>query len=400
MSNNILYKLYNDQIKEKGYRASPMQLSLVKMLDSILGQLGKFINPTHLSLRGRGLFRICFEYFKRIFLHYFPSPGIGGGWGFQNPITHPNKEAIIQGVYLYSPPGRGKTMIMHMFYDSIPFEQKAFFHFHDFIKQIHERNISKNYSSPHKDPVEQMAYEFASKYRVICMDELMVQDVADSIIIRKLFTKLAELGVFVIFSSNRKPEDLYQNGLQKHLFEEFIHFLNHHFLMYNLEEEGDFRQKNESAQDGRKLFIAKNEDEGFQFIIRSIMEEVSDKDEKEFSAIELQIPKSNRAIKVEKTIEEIAFFEYEELFAENFGATDYGVICNKFSKIFISNIPSFSKQSSNEALRFVNFVDIAYKKNNTIYASFLFDYRKITVKEMGVFELERAFSRLCEIENR
>lgn len=156
----------------------------------------------------------------------------------------------VKGIYLWGDVGRGKSMIMDMFFDIIsPNIQAKRFHFHAFMTLIHEELYRYQQQSPDGDPLPKIAKDFAQSCKLLCLDEFQVHDIADAMILSRLFASLLNNGIVTVTTSNRPPEDLYKNGLQRDSFLPFITLINQHFNVLTLNHETDYRLQKLSETD-------------------------------------------------------------------------------------------------------------------------------------------------------
>ncbi|MCK4862095.1 MAG: cell division protein ZapE, partial [Rhodobacteraceae bacterium] len=153
------------------------------------------------------------------------------GWGRER-IT----QAEIKGLYLYGGVGRGKSMLMDMFYYTANVEKKRRVHFHEFMQEVHD-GIFKARKSHDKDPIEPVAKAIAAEAHLLCFDEMQIADITDAMIVGRLFEKLFARGVVIVATSNRHPDELYKDGLNRHLFLPFIEKIKDHLEIYHLASE-------------------------------------------------------------------------------------------------------------------------------------------------------------------
>lgn len=312
------------------------------------------------------------------------------------------------GVYLHGGVGCGKTFVMNLFYDSItegPWAtQKQKIHFHKFMLQVHQEmhNARKVANSKESDTILPAVIEkMVTKGRLICLDEFQVTDVADALILQRLFTGLWENGCVVVATSNRPPDDLYLNGLQRDRFLPFIELLKQKCEVLSMwDSQIDYRliQKMESGTvpvffvglNGRREF-----DELFYELVgsgRSVMP----------TALETQ----GRKVKIPlaSLSRGVARFNFEDLCQKALGAADYLVIGQHFHTVFVENIPNMGLDQLNWVRRFITFVDSMYESNVKLIlhaktaAHGIFQPDTKTEHD-EVFAFDRTLSRLEEMSS-
>ncbi|HLD76898.1 MAG TPA: cell division protein ZapE [Rickettsiales bacterium] len=299
----------------------------------------------------------------------------------------------LKSLYLYSPPGYGKTMLMQKFYQKLKKTPKIYFHFNSFMRAIHEalrdiRNEKKNY----KDELIEAIKRIISDKKVLCFDEFQVHDIADAMILGRIFSYLFSQNTFLIITSNSKPQDLYKNGLQREIFMQFVEkiFLKN-VVVLKLENQIDYRlqyKKNLS----KHYFI---ESEKSQKQLQEIIEHFTKSKPLESSEIKVW----GRVIKLKKTFENIAIFDFAEICKTNLAATDYKEICKKFDLIFLLNLPKITAQDKNEAWRLMLFIDEIYENKTALIILAKTEIDEIFIDKKDKETNVRMLSRLYEIKS-
>ncbi|KAG0556196.1 hypothetical protein KC19_11G033800 [Ceratodon purpureus] len=273
----------------------------------------------------------------------------GGGWLFKHFMS----KSIIpspKGLYLYGGVGTGKTMLMDMFYEQLPKTwRKRRIHFHDFMLGVHSR-LQK--SRGMTDPLELVAEEIAEESILLCIDEFMVTDVADALILNRLFDHLFKNGIVMVSTSNRAPSKLYEGGLQRDLFLPFIAKLKERCVIHEIGSATDYRRLTaaetgfyfmgpESSETLRKLFLAElNGEEARPTTVEVIM---------------------GRKLKVPLAGAGCAYFQFHELCEMPLGAADFFGLFKNFHTLALDNVPIFGSHNRSSAYRFVTLVDVMYE---------------------------------------
>ncbi|EQC28520.1 hypothetical protein SDRG_13848 [Saprolegnia diclina VS20] len=276
----------------------------------------------------------------------------------------PEKKASPKGVYMHGGVGCGKTFLMDMFYDNLPIESKRRVHFHKFMLEVHEKMHTLRKAGLHEDPIPHITKELVATSRVICFDEFQVTDVADALILRRLFSAMIEAGSIVVATSNRPPTDLYKNGLQRDLFLPFIALLQETSVVHSLDE---------SSTDYRKL---KGEDE-VEHVYRQPLTEANRRLFYEHfklftkgDAIEpVKLHTQGRTVNVEHAAirEKVCQVTFSELCDKPLGAADYLALGEAFDTVFVQDIPLLDISNRNTTRRFITFVDCMYEKKVQLY---------------------------------
>ncbi len=294
-----------------------------------------------------------------------------------------------RGIYLWGGVGRGKSMLMDMFFHSLQQCTKQRVHFHGFMLDVHRR-IHHYRAEDYDDPLMQVAKDIIRENQVLCFDELQVHDIADASILARLFSALFEAGITIIFTSNRPPEDLYKDGLQRERFLPFIALIRAQMDVMEIMSEKDYRQNRVEAIEQRYLTPA---NDASRTILRNLFDDMIAHE----NPHSVDVPVQGRIITVAKTCREVAWFTFDDLCTQAYGASDYLELATLFKVFFIADIPRMTPENRNEAKRFVTLVDVLYEARALLCCTADAQPEALYESGDGTFEFERTASRLREM---
>ncbi|WP_374300902.1 cell division protein ZapE [Ferrovibrio sp.] len=309
------------------------------------------------------------------------------------------REPAPQGLYIYGEVGRGKSMLMDLFFAAAPVEKKRRVHFHAFMQEVHAeifryRQLPDDDAEKKKggdDPIRPLAKKIAEASWLLCFDELQVTDVADAMILGRLFEKLFERGVVVIATSNRAPDDLYQGGLNRQLFLPFIALFKDKLDVLHLAAQRDYRLQRLSRE--RVWFSplsAKSTlalDRAWDLLT----------DAAEGKPVDLEL--LGRKLRVPEQARGVARFTFGDLCEAALGPADFLAIARAFHTVMIDGIPTLSPARRNEAKRFVTLVDTLYEAKVKLMATAEAPPETLYPEGDGAFEFQRCVSRLNEMQS-
>ena len=306
----------------------------------------------------------------------------------------------VRGLYIHGDVGRGKTMLMDLFHEALPGTKKRRAHFHDFMADVHarihaRREAAKRGEAEDGDPIPAVAESIRAEARTLCFDEFSVTDIADAMVLARLFDRLFSLGVTLVATSNVAPRDLYRDGLNRARFTPFIDRLESHCAVMSLDAQGDYRQ----TERRRARVYVVGEDP-------SALTAAWDR----FASgpgVPTTVQRASRSIDVPRAVEadaegrhgSAAWFGFDDLCARPLGASDYALIASRFRTVAVDGVPVFAPERRNEAKRFINLVDTLYDAGTRLLvrAEAEPDDLRGTLTGTERFEFDRTASRLTEM---
>ena len=295
-----------------------------------------------------------------------------------------------QGLYLHGGVGRGKTMLMDLFHDSLPSGVSQRFHFHDFMMSAHELIASARKAGA-KDAIDMAANQMIAGGRIICFDEMEVRDIADAMILKRLFDSLWARKMVLVATSNRHPRSLYLNGLHRDRFVPFIDRLEAVNSVQKIDDGMDWRQQ---ALDGISTWHHSS-DKNIDRHLDDIFATVAGHKEQHAE----QIIVAGRRLNFDRISGDIADCSFEQLCAQPLAAADYLAIADRFAGIILRNIPLLDDQLQNEARRFMWLVDALYDRGRFLIASAAAPIDQLYTGQQWGFEFSRTSSRLTQMSH-
>ncbi|RIA97346.1 AFG1-like ATPase-domain-containing protein, partial [Glomus cerebriforme] len=258
-----------------------------------------------------------------------------------------------KGLYLYGDVGSGKTMLMDLFYDTLPTKRKRRVHFHAFMLDVHDRIHrwkQENYET--HDTIPRIATDLANDAIILCFDEFQVTDIADAMILRRLFDELFNRGVVVITTSNRHPDDLYKNGIQRKSFIPCIELIKQKCQIQTLNSGKDYRRL--ATETTRAYFYPLNSQTSESINITFKMLTNNN------PVVQRKLEFLGRSLIVPKSCNYIAKFTFQELCYQSLSSADYLELMKYYNTIILTNIPQMNFALRNEARRFITLIDAIY----------------------------------------
>ena len=367
MVNATVLERYAELLAEGGLEPDPAQARLVERLDRLASELNGYRLPGRTGRLGR-LFGAR------------PAP-------------------MPRGVYIYGPVGRGKSMLMDLFFAAAEVSHKRRVHFHAFMADVHARVqawrlAKKRGEAVGDEPIPPLAAALADEAALLCFDEFAVRDIADAMILGRLFSALFELGVVVVATSNVAPADLYQDGLNRALFLPFIARLSERMEIVCLDALADYRL--------RKLALAPVYYSPADAAADAAMDRAFQRLTGRPRGEPAEVARLGRVIGVPQAVGGVARFDFDALCRERLSAGDYVALASRFETFFLDHIPDLGDDERDAARRFINFIDAAYDARAKLLASAAAEPAALAPALSGVeaFEFARTASRLIEMRSR
>jgi cell division protein ZapE len=343
--------IYHSRVNSGDFKADPAQLQAISMLDDLWQEL--------------------------------VSPPKSGFWN----IFERRKSEPIRGVFLWGGVGRGKTWLMDLFYDSIPFEQKQRIHFHRFMARVHE-GLREHQAST--DPLKVIARDWGSRLRVLCFDEFFVSDIADAMLLAGLLDALFEHGVVLVATSNLHPDELYNDGLQRARFLPAIDLIRLHTRILHVDGDIDYRLRILERSEIYHSPLGEQAENALQMSF----------DEMAAGCEMNPVLKINDwMFDAESRGDGIIWFSFEELCEKPRSTSDYIEISRSFNTVLLSSLPLLNEGSADATRRFINLVDEFYDRNVKLLISAAAPIEEIYSGTRLEFEFKRTISRINEMQS-
>ena len=308
---------------------------------------------------------------------------------FKGLLTRKKHRELQRGLYIWGGVGRGKTWLMDLFFQSLPFKDKQRSHFHRFMQSIHDE-LKK--LKDRADPLELIAEKIAGKTRIICFDEFFVADIADAMLLGNLFRGLFERGVTLVVTSNVPPDDLYKEGLQRARFVPAIKLLKEHTQVEKMDGGADYRLR---VLEKAATWLDSNDvasDAALEQLFAAIAGEAG--------AAYATVTLNHRRLTTHRLADDVIWFDFKELCDGPRSQADYIEIARCYHSVFLSNVPTLATETDNQTKRFITLVDEFYDRGVTLVISAAAPVTHLYRGTKLAFEFERTRSRLIEMQSQ
>jgi cell division protein ZapE len=326
--------------------------------------------------------------------HPAPKAGLLARLGL---VSAPKPPVGPHGLYVWGPVGRGKSMLMDLFFHDVPIAKKRRVHFHEFMLEVQERlhrrreMLAAKGAPPEADTIVPIAREIASEARLLCFDEFQVTNIADAMILARLFETLFDEGITIVATSNRKPDDLYKDGLQRERFLPFIDLIKQRLEVLELGGDHDYRLDRLRNFDvyltPAGAWATAKLDEAFRAL--------SGGADGEPRVLRTQ----GRDVEIPRAAPGVAMAHFLDWCARPMGAADFLCIADHFHTVIVADVPRMGPDSRDKAVRFVTMIDTFYEKKVKFICSAATAPTGLYVEGDGAFEFQRTVSRLMEMQS-
>ena len=357
LSNDLLEKRYQELVVRHHIHSDDAQIKVLGHLQHLLETVSNQVNQQNASF-------------------------------LNNLLSSP--QSVTQSLYIFGDVGRGKTMLMDVFFEACAFESKRRVHFHAFMQEVHEYMHDWRANNT-GDPLPSLAEKIKQASLLLCFDEFHITDIADAMLVGRLFTQLINQGVIFVITSNYHPDKLYENGLQRELFLPFIELLKQSSELIELVAKEDYRLLHFKSMG--TLFYLGIDDKGQDFLQKKFNELTNHGG---VEAITLHV--KNRTVDFKQVHGDILFSSFDELCARALGPADYLTVASEFSTVFIANIPILTVEIRDQVRRFVTLIDTLYEKNVKLICTIAQPIEQLGYADKS-FNFKRTRSRLTEMQS-
>jgi cell division protein ZapE len=354
----LLEKQYNDLVAQGHIQYEPAQITALNHLQNLLDNLLASV-----------------EHEKKSALHKLFLP----------------KPANFKSLYIFGNVGRGKSMLMDLFYEACPISQKRRVHFHAFMLEVHAF-IHQWRRQHNTDAISALAKHIRESELLLCFDEFHVSDIADAMILVRLFNRLFDLGIVVVITSNCHPNELYHDGLQRDLFLPFVGLLKQKADVIELVADQDYRLSHLHAL--KTTYYYPLDEQAAEFIQQSYNELTN------FAPLKPGVVEVlGRKVMLSAVHGNVALTSFDELCMQALGPADYLEIGNRFDIVVLAGIPKLTNEKCNEAKRFVTLIDALYEHKVKLICTAEVPAQELYTHGEGAFEFERTVSRLIDMQS-
>lgn len=313
----------------------------------------------------------------------------------------------VEGIYIHGAVGRGKSMLMDLFFESAPLDAKRRVHFHEFMLECHAalhawRNMTdderraEGWKQEDKDAIPPLARRIARQSKLLCFDEFQINDIADAMILGRLLEALLRQGIIIVATSNRAPSALYEGGLNRSLFTPFIALIEERLQVLALDGPTDYRLL---RMKGLETYLTPVDQETTNQL-REAFFRMTDHDVEDAASVPSgEIEVQGRSLFVPKCLKGVAVFSFKRLCCNPLGAHDYLAIAWRYHTVFIVAIPRLGREKRDEARRFTALIDILYENGVKLFCSAEVAPEELYIEGDGTFEFARTVSRLREMQS-
>ena len=365
--NQSIIERYESLVRDQQLEADPEQRRIVGKLDA----LANAISTAQLASKSSSL-----------------------GWLFGRTVPL----EPVKGLYIWGKVGRGKTMLMDLFFETVSHKRKRRAHFHAFMSDVHERihgwrQRAKRGEVTGSDPIAPVARALASEAGLLCFDEFSVTDIADAMLLGRLFEAMFAQGVIVVATSNVEPENLYRDGLNRALFLPFIALIGARMESLCLEARADYRLEKLGGASVYHTPLGGGAHQALTKIFGTLTANAPVK------PVSLSVKGRKNLVPI--AAQGVAWVQFADLCEVALGAADFLSLAQNFHTIIIENVPALTQETRNSAKRFITLIDILYDNAVKTVISAAVPVNELYQGEQGseVFEFDRTVSRLIEMRS-